>query len=116
MVSHFGVYSRKRGRVWTETPGFHAKPDQVLAIVEGFVDDLQLRVQGIKLQDQQFVLTRMSVNHVMMLGRASTTGRGCVVYLCRTCVVIATYDDGQLAGNCYYAIEKLGDFLVEENF
>ncbi|XP_005110024.1 profilin-2 [Aplysia californica] len=115
-VSAFAVYSRRNGRVWTETPDLHVTPEEVSSIVNGFTDDLQLRVQGIHFWGQEFVLTRMSWNHVMMVGRSSASGRGCVVYLCRTCVVIATHEEGPQTSLCYSAVEKLGDFLVDKGF
>jgi len=109
MASSFAVYSRDTGRPWTETADLHVDADQVKIIVSGFLEDMPLRTQGIHFRRQDFVLTRLTWNREMMTGRASDTGKGCVIYLCRTCVVIATYEDGPMAGLCFFAMEKIGD-------
>ncbi|CAL1544263.1 unnamed protein product [Lymnaea stagnalis] len=116
MVSSFGIYSKEKCKEWTATPNFHVKPDEIRAIISGFEDDVTLRLHGISLQETMYTLTRMSWNHVMMVGRCSTAGNGCVIYLCRSCLLVATHLEGAQTSLCHSAVESLGDFLVQQGF
>ncbi|GFO40741.1 profilin [Plakobranchus ocellatus] len=114
-VSGFGVYSTSNFHKWTGTPGFCAGPEQLCRIVSGFNDELPLRIQGIQINDVTFTFTRLGLNRRLMVGRCTASGAGCVLYLCQTCILVATCEPQQ-SSLCFTTIEKLGDFLITKNF
>ena len=114
-VSGFGVYSNPNFHKWTATPGFCVKPEQLRVIVSGFEDELPLRMEGIWINDTTFTFTRMGLNRRVMVGRNTATGAGCVLYLCQTCLLVATCEPQQ-SSLCFTALEKLGDFLLTKDF
>ncbi|KAK3781043.1 hypothetical protein RRG08_046347 [Elysia crispata] len=114
-VSGFGVYSNPNFHKWTATPGFCARPEQLSVIVSGFEDELPLRIEGICINDTTFTFTRMGLNRRVMVGRNAACGSGCVLYLCQTCLLVATCEALQ-SSMCFSTMEKLGDFLLTRNF
>ncbi|RUS85136.1 hypothetical protein EGW08_007100 [Elysia chlorotica] len=114
-VSGFGVYSSPNFHKWTTTPGFYARPEQLSVIVSGFEDELPLRIEGICINGTTFTFTRMGLNRRVMVGRHAASGAGCVLYLCHTCLLVATCE-AQQSSLCFTTIEKLGDFLLASNF
>ncbi|XP_059156202.1 uncharacterized protein LOC131941195, partial [Physella acuta] len=116
IVSRFAVYSRDKFREWTATRDFRLEPSEIQAIISGFDDDIKLRLHGIKIQNEAYTLTRMGMNRVMMVGRSSVDGSGCVIYLCRTCVLVALHHDGPQTSLCFNTIENIGDYLVQHGF
>ena len=85
------------------------------ALVQGFEDSTRLRKEGIFLQHDHFTLTRVTDGRIMV-GRDETTGFGCVIYRCGTCLLVTCYEEGNHPGGCYSLVTKLGDFLVENGF
>ncbi|KAL8577753.1 hypothetical protein ACOMHN_001622 [Nucella lapillus] len=89
--------------------------DQVQDLLKGFEDSTGLRREGLWLQDDRYTLTRVSDRRIMV-GRDETTGFGCVLYRCQSCLIVACYEDGNHPGACYTLVTRLGDFLVDSGF
>ncbi|GFS17121.1 profilin [Elysia marginata] len=114
-VSGFGVYSNTHYHKWTSTLGFRVKPEELRVIISGFEDELPLRVEGIWINNTIYTFTRMGLNRRVMVGRNTASGAGCVLYLCRTCLLVATCE-AQQSSLCFTTIERLGDVLTARDF
>lgn len=116
IVEGFAIYSiHGSHQAWTRSLAFNVKLDEINGILNAFGDDSDVRLNGFRLQGRQFIMTRLSPNRVMMCGRDSICGTGCVIYPCHTCVIIATHPPQHIS-TCYSAIETLGDFLTRNGF
>lgn len=113
-VSKAAIVGLQDGRKWAATHNFDVSFQEVSDIVNGFVDPSKLRLVGISLHQSVYTFTRM--DSAIMVGRDSGTGHGCVIYRCRTCLVIGVYEEGAHPGGCYNMITKLGDYLKDQGF
>ncbi|XP_061175778.1 profilin-2-like [Saccostrea echinata] len=100
------------GRRWATSATLELSSAEIQAIARGFVEPASLRLDGIFLCGKPYTCTRM--DSVVMVGRESAAGSGCIVYRCRNALVIGVYEDGVHPGGCYNMICKVGDYLREQ--
>ena len=101
------------GRAWAASPGFHVQPVAVQQIVDGFVDPCKIRIEGMNVGTRKYTCTK--VDSSVMIGRDSATGYGCIVYRCKTCILVGVYEETH-PGGCYNMLVKVGDYLRDQGY
>ncbi|XP_076462619.1 uncharacterized protein LOC143294978 [Babylonia areolata] len=114
-VARAAIHRVKDARHLASTEDLVLDVEQVQALLQGFHDTTALRREGLWLGEDRFTLTRLTDARVLV-GRDESTGFGCVIYRCKTCLLVTCYDDGNHPGACYTLVTNLGDFLVENGF
>ncbi|CAC5393816.1 PFN [Mytilus coruscus] len=102
------------GKSWATSTGFYVSPAELREIIPAFVDSTKIRNDGIYLNNKRYTCTRM--DSTIMVGREIATGFGCVVFKCKTCLIVGVYEDGAHPGGCYNMISKIGDYLKDQGY
>ena len=100
------------GKRWATSYGFEVAATETLSIIDGYIDPSKLQNDGIRLAGKEYTYTRS--DSVVMVGRSVKTGWGCIIYKCRTCLVIGVYEEGTHPGGCFNMVTKLGDYLKDQ--
>lgn len=56
------------------------------------------------------------MDSTIMVGREIATGFGCVIFKCKTCLIVGVYEEGVHPGGCYNMISKVGDYLKDQGY
>ncbi|KAK6176954.1 hypothetical protein SNE40_015155 [Patella caerulea] len=113
-VSKVAIHGLKDGKRWAGCFAFDVSQTEVAELIKGFTDSSYLRQEGISLNGVKYTLTRVSEGKIMV-GRDGSTGAGCVVYKCNTCLLVCVHDEGISPGGCYTVVERIGDFLRNQS-
>lgn len=110
-VTKAAIYG-KDSRKWAASKGFEVTTEEVRALVCCFTDPSKLRQTGVRVGGYVFTCTRAESG--LVVGRESKEGTGCVISICKTCLVIAIHGEGAHPGGCYNLVTKLCDYLKEQ--
>lgn len=97
------------GHRWAASGGFEISPNEIRDIVGAYVDPTNLMTDGIILGTDEYTCTR--ADGMIIAGRKSVQGTGCILYKCRTCLIIGVFGEGGHPGGCYNITLRLGDYL-----
>eukprot|EP01127_Copromyxa_protea_P002999 TRINITY_DN1289_c0_g1_i2.p1 TRINITY_DN1289_c0_g1~~TRINITY_DN1289_c0_g1_i2.p1 ORF type:complete len:137 (+),score=40.76 TRINITY_DN1289_c0_g1_i2:112-522(+) len=119
-VAYGAIYGLD-GSLWTCSPELANVPaDSILQMVNSFTDSglASLRSTGCFLGPK----TEDGANKYMVLRGDDRSvyikkgqGGGALVKTTQ-CVILGVYKEGQIAGQCNSAVEKLADFLIESGY
>jgi len=100
------------GAKWAATPGWGVTADEAKKIVAAFKDPNNIRSNGLFLDKQKYFALKCDDRSIYgKLGAG-----GCVCVKTTKSVLIGIYDDKIQPGQCANAVEKLGDYLIEQGF
>ena len=100
------------GSTWAISPGFNVSADEVKKIIAGFSDSGALLGSGIMCEGQKYMTLKADPRSVY--GRKGNTGIVCVKT--NQCFLVGFYDDKIQPGECTLVVEKLADYLIEQNY
>lgn len=102
------------GKLWAASDDFDIAASDIRGVLGAFVDPTELRIDGIHLGTEEYTCTR--ADGVIIAGRESTHGTGCILYKCNTCLIVGVFGEGGHPGGCYNIILKLGDYLRDNSY
>eukprot|EP00284_Hemiselmis_tepida_P018157 CAMPEP_0174915374 /NCGR_PEP_ID=MMETSP1355-20121228/987_1 /TAXON_ID=464990 /ORGANISM="Hemiselmis tepida, Strain CCMP443" /LENGTH=126 /DNA_ID=CAMNT_0016160247 /DNA_START=16 /DNA_END=396 /DNA_ORIENTATION=+ len=100
------------GSQWAISPGFNLDPSEAAAIAAAARNPSSVLGGGINLQGVKFMVLRADDTAIYV--RKGSDG-ACIVKT-NQCVLIGLYGENIQAGQCNMVVEKLGDYLRENNY
>ena len=79
------------------------------------VDQTPFHEAGLRLSGEKYTVVRFDPDRQVVYGRRGRDA-GCCCRLTNRAVVVAVYGAGMQAGQCNNRLEKLVDYLKEQNF
>ncbi|XP_041359665.1 profilin-like [Gigantopelta aegis] len=114
-VTDAALHDVKDGKRWATSPEFQVLPEEAVEIVNGFQDGGErLRQNGLYIAHTKYSVTHSDSR--VIVGQEDSTGTGCVLFKCQTCVIIATHSKTIAAAQCQSVVERVGEFLRNKGY
>ncbi|KAM0825192.1 hypothetical protein ACQ4PT_056080 [Festuca glaucescens] len=102
------------GSVWAQSPDFpQFKPEEIAAIKKDFDEPGSLAPTGLFLGGAKYMVI-MGEPGVVIRGKKGTGGI-CVKKTCQA-MILGIYDEPMTPGQCNMVVERLGDYLIDQEF
>lgn len=96
------------GSVWAQSPGFNVKPEEVKKLIDGLKKKEVFSDHGLHVGGVKYIY--LQSNDEQCQGKKEQNGVS--IAKAKTCLIIGTYANGQVAGNCRAKVEGIKDYLV----
>ena len=113
-VTDAALHGVKDGKRWATSPEFEVLPEEAKVVVDGFVDEEKLRQNGVHIAQIKYIVTY--ADSKLIVGEDASSGAGCVLFKCHTCVIIATHSKTIAAAQCQNVVERVGEFLRNKGY
>jgi len=98
------------GSVWAYSAGFN--PGDTRKLVSQFANNQSVFSEGVNIGGIKYMGIRADARSIY--GKKGATG--CVCVKTNQCVIVAIYNETIQPGSCTTVVEKLADYLIENNF
>ncbi|KYQ96924.1 profilin I [Tieghemostelium lacteum] len=106
------IIDNKAGGTWATSAGFALKPNEATKIVQNFADPSKFTAEGTVLGGKKYMTLKADNRSVY----AKLGAGGAVLVKTGQAILIGLYDDKLQPGAASQIVEKLGDYLVENNY
>eukprot|EP00163_Fabomonas_tropica_P019623 TRINITY_DN34408_c0_g1_i1.p1 TRINITY_DN34408_c0_g1~~TRINITY_DN34408_c0_g1_i1.p1 ORF type:complete len:128 (+),score=44.37 TRINITY_DN34408_c0_g1_i1:114-497(+) len=100
------------GSVWASSPGFAPSAEEAAALIAGFNDPTGLLAQGLHVAGVKYMTIKADPRSVY----GKKVNNGVVIVKTGQAIVIGQYDEKIQPGSATLTVEKLADYLIENNF
>ncbi|EFJ14815.1 hypothetical protein SELMODRAFT_148414 [Selaginella moellendorffii] len=102
------------GSVWAQSPNFPAvKPEEITNVMNAFDDSSQLAQNGLYLSGSKYMVIQGEAGVVI---RGKKGSAGVTIKKTSSALVIGLYDEPVAPGECNVVVERLADYLIEQNY
>ena len=112
-VAKAGIYGLDGGK-WAASPDMNVTPDEIKRLVAAMKDPTPLYSEGIFVDGDYHIFLSVAASGKALYGKRGQSG--CCIAQTTQALVIGLYDgsEGQQAGNCNVAVEKMADYLISK--
>lgn len=100
-----------QGGCWAQSKDFSVNDSEVAQLVKGFTDPNSVRATSPKVEGKKFIVVK--VDDRSIYAKEGTNGLVCVKT--NLAILVGWYDKTVQAGEANSVIEKLADYLIEQN-
>ncbi|XP_020575184.1 profilin-2 [Phalaenopsis equestris] len=102
------------GNVWAQSENFpQYKPEEINGIMTDFNEPGHLAPTGLYLGNTKYMVIQGEPGAVI---RGKKGSGGITIKKTNLALIIGIYDEPMAPGQCNMVVERLGDYLIEQNF